>query len=290
MADVSYSEHALTFDCCGERLVGVLAEPTDASGIGIIVVVGGPQYRVGSHRQFALLARSLAAAGVAVMRFDYRGMGDATGPARSFEDVGADIASAIDALSKASPATKRIVLWGLCDAASAALLYWQATHDPRIAGLVLLNPWVRSDATLAKAHLKHYYGQRLLKKEFWTRLARGGVNVAGSARSIVRSIATASTGRRGANDAEATSFQDRMIDGLETFAKPVLIVLSGRDLTANEFAEWMRGSARSRALLDRPNVERHEITEADHTFSTVRWRTEAESRTLDWLRRTLLER
>src|SRR5690349_24048098 len=54
---------------------------------GVLLVVGGPQYRVGSHRQFALLCRRLAGRGVPALRFDYRGMGDADGAARTFESV-----------------------------------------------------------------------------------------------------------------------------------------------------------------------------------------------------------
>lgn len=56
--------------------------------LGLLMVVGGPQYRVGSHRQFVLLARDLAAAGIPVFPFDYRGMGDSTGQARDFEGIG----------------------------------------------------------------------------------------------------------------------------------------------------------------------------------------------------------
>ena len=39
----------------------------------MVIVVGGPQYRAGSHRQFTLLARHIAAAGYPVLRFDARG-------------------------------------------------------------------------------------------------------------------------------------------------------------------------------------------------------------------------
>ena len=46
-----------------------------AASRGMLIVVGGPQYRAGSHRQFTLLARDVAATGVPTMRFDYRGMG-----------------------------------------------------------------------------------------------------------------------------------------------------------------------------------------------------------------------
>ena len=80
---VSAIEQALTFDCDGERLVGVVAVPERPVPVGVLIVVGGPQYRAGSHRQFVHLARRLAGAGIAAMRFDYRGMGDASGDARS---------------------------------------------------------------------------------------------------------------------------------------------------------------------------------------------------------------
>jgi len=50
-----------------------------AADTGVLIVVGGPQYRVGSHRQFVMLARFLADHGVPCMRFDYRGMGDVSG-------------------------------------------------------------------------------------------------------------------------------------------------------------------------------------------------------------------
>ena len=172
---MSYVERPVLFDCEGERLVGVIAVPEQAARVAVLVVVGGPQYRAGSHRQFVRLARALAADGFPAMRFDYRGMGDSTGAARTFEDCRPDIAAAVAALRANCPDVERIVLWGLCDAASAALDYWHEARDPVIAGMVLLNPWVRSETTLAKAHIKHYYGRRLLAKEFWAKLLSGGV-------------------------------------------------------------------------------------------------------------------
>jgi hypothetical protein len=94
---VNFVERALMFECGGETLVGVLAEPASPAMVGVLIIVGGPQYRAGSHRQFVLLSRQLAATGVAAMRFDYRGMGDSTGSPSSFDDVSEDIAAAIDA-------------------------------------------------------------------------------------------------------------------------------------------------------------------------------------------------
>ena len=89
------TEQALTFDCEADALVGILHVPAAPCDVGVVVIVGGPQYRAGSHRQFVLLARELAAAGYAVLRFDYRGMGDSGGEPRDFERVSVDIAAAI---------------------------------------------------------------------------------------------------------------------------------------------------------------------------------------------------
>src|SRR5690242_8322760 len=129
------SELALTFDCRGQSLVGILSGTGEVAERGVLVVVGGPQYRVGSHRQFTLLARHLAERGLPALRFDYRGMGDSEGDARTFERVGADIRSAMDRFFASVPGLKDVVIWGLCDAASASLFY--AHQDARVSGLVL---------------------------------------------------------------------------------------------------------------------------------------------------------
>ena len=68
---MNISEEAVVFGFAGEKLVGVLARPERSddvaeSELGMLVVVGGPQYRVGSHRQFLLLSRKVAAAGFPV--------------------------------------------------------------------------------------------------------------------------------------------------------------------------------------------------------------------------------
>jgi len=62
----------------------------------VLIIVGGPQYRVGSHRQFVLLARHLAAQGIPVMRFDVRGMGDSKGKPRNFGQLDDDLRAATD--------------------------------------------------------------------------------------------------------------------------------------------------------------------------------------------------
>lgn len=279
---MNFNEEPVRFACEGESLFGILARPQQAAELGIVVVVGGPQTRVGSHRQFTLLSRALAAAGYPVLRFDYRGMGDSTGGQRDFEAVSPDIRAAIDALQTACPAVTRVVLWGLCDAAAAALLYWDQTRDQRVTGLCLLNPWVRSEATLAKTQVKHYYGQRLMQKEFWAKLLSGKLPIGSAVKGFLGKLKQASV-KVGDN----LGFQERMARSLKDFPGRVLLLLSGNDYTAKEFLEYAASAEPWRGVLRRPNIERIDIAGADHTFSSTAWRGSVSKATIEWLRAPL---
>lgn len=279
---MQFVEEARYFDCAGEWLLGLLARPEQPADTAVLILVGGPQYRVGSHRQFLLLSRTLAAAGYPCLRFDFRGMGDSSGEAQSFEDGAEDIAAAIEALQAVLPSIRKVVLWGLCDAASAALLYWQASGDRRLAGLALLNPWVRSEATLARTQLRHYYVQRLLAGEFWGKLGRGQFEWRGATREFLGKFRQA----RGAGQSEPPGdvpFQQRMTSALRSFPGPVLLVLSGNDLTAREFLDCAAGDPGWSGILGQSNITRCDVAGADHTFSTAAWRQEVEQATLGWL-------
>jgi hypothetical protein len=99
-------------------------------------------------------------------------------------------------------------------------------------------------------------------------------------RNIVRSAKAAAGARRRTARPEPVSFQDRMAAALGAFGGQVRVILSARDLTAKEFEEHVRMNPRWRGVFDRRNIERHEMPEADHTFSTVEWRSQVEALTL----------
>lgn len=278
---VRYEEKALTFPCGGEWLVGVATLPAATAAPkprGVLIVVGGPQYRAGSHRQFTLLARALAEQGIPAMRFDYRGMGDSGGNARGFEDIEADLRCALDQFMDCVPGMREVVLWGLCDGASAAAMY--AAGDPRVAGLVLLNPWVRTEEGLAKATLKHYYRERLFAPALWKKILGGHFNARAAAGSLFGQLAQA---LRPAPAPEVDSLPQRMHGGLSRFPGPVLLVLSGADLTAREFADLGAGSPQWSRLLAAPRFTRRELAPADHTFSRRAWRDQVAAWTADWI-------
>lgn len=279
------SERPLVFRCGSDDLVGVLNVPDQPQRLGVVVVVGGPQYRAGSHRQFVSLARALAAGGFACLRFDYRGMGDSAAVQRSFEGVDDDIRAAVDTLLNVVPALDGVVLWGLCDGASAALIY--APTDPRVQGIVALNPWVRTDASLAAARLNHYYKGQVLSLDFWRRVLAGEVAIGRSLVGLagaVKSRLKAGGGARPHTAVAARSFIERMGEGWRRMQGRTLVVLSENDLTAREFADFCRAQAAWREAT-RPGPNFAEITDADHTFSRREWKHAVEQVTLDWLRR-----
>jgi exosortase A-associated hydrolase 1 len=279
-----FEERALAFDCGGERLYGVASVPAAPARRGVLVVVGGPQYRAGSHRQFVLLARQLAAAGIAAMRFDYRGMGDSEGAPRDFEAIGDDLRAATDQFLATVPQLEEVVLWGLCDGASAALCH--AASDPRISGLVLLNPWVRTELSIAKTTLKHYYRKRLLEAGLWRKILQGRFDFAGAARSLAALARTAlRPGRTPAGPPGAdAALPQRMCGGLERFAGRVLFIIGGADLTGREFCDMAASAPAWRRLLAAPRVTRRELAAADHTFSRRDWHDQMASWTCDWIR------
>lgn len=276
-------ERVLAFDCEGESLIGVLSSAPGPAPRGVLIVVGGPQYRAGSHRQFTLLARHLAGHGVPAFRFDYRGMGDSAGAARTFEQVDGDTRCAIDRFFGAVPGLKDVVIWGLCDAASAALFY--AHRDARVSGLVLLNPWVHTEQGEARAYLRHYYVKRLFQAGLWQKIVRGEFSLRRAAGSLGKLVMTA-IGRGPVEDRSTAlaPLPQRMEDGLRRFSGRVLLVLSGNDLVAQEFKDLVAGSPGWQRLLGSGRVTRRDLAQANHTFARRDWRDQVARWTEDWVK------
>ena len=281
---MNYSEQALRFACQGEPVYGVLSLPERPAARAILVVVGGPQYRAGSHRQFTLLARAWAAAGIAVLRFDYRGMGDSGGPMRTFESVGADLRAGVDQLYASVPGLENVVVWGLCDAASAAMFY--GCEDARVAGMVLLNPWARTSGTIAKTTLRHYYRARLVDPALWKKILGGRFNYRAAVASFVGQLRAAfgAGAPQAAPAADPATLPQRMLDGLSRFEGRLLFIISEPDMTAREFLDMVQGSRQWQRLLAGANVAQRRLPDADHTFSRRVWREQVAAWTADWVR------
>lgn len=286
---MSESGQVLGFSCGEERLVGILHLPAQFAQRGVLIVTGGPQYRVGSHRQFVLLARHLVRHGVAALRFDYRGMGDSEGVARPYHQINDDLEAAIAAFFAAQPAMRQLVLWGLCDGATAAALH--ASRDPRIAGLILLNPWVHDEQLHAQTLRQHYYPRRLLQADWWRRLLTGKIALGARLRSIL------SGPDRPPDPQHLQQVQhpqhpqhpqrtpeQMLYDGLSAFHGRVLVILAGADLGAQQFSLLARSRKHWQRLLATRSIEVRTIAAANHTFASQRWRSAVENQCMDWLR------
>lgn len=284
MLSPAAQEQACVFSCRGEVLLGIVHHARAHASRGILFIVGGPQYRAGSHRQFVFLARAFAARGYASMRFDARGMGDSSGVSPGFEAMSDDIRAAIDAFVSATPGVQDVVLWGLCDGASAAALY--APQDVRIAGIVLVNPWVRTEALEARARLSSYYAARIRERDFWQALVRGRIGrsaVSGAIGTAVRALKGTSSSASAVDRPSTTSLPQRLASALEQFPGRMLIALSGNDLTAREFEHLCGTDERWSRLMASPDVARFDLPAANHTFSRSEWRSSIENATVDWL-------
>ncbi len=280
---MSINEHSLWLQGDGFDMLGIVSLPTGGTPMqstGVVIVVGGAQYRAGSHRQFVQLARFLARAGYPVLRFDLPGMGDSPGELPAFEDTAPHIAAAISGFQQQHPGLERVVLWGLCDGASASLLYVDATHDPRIAGLALLNPWVRSEVSLARARVKHYYWQRLREADFWRKFVRGGIGrkaFKNLSQNLFKARSPLTPGH---------GFQDRMASAWKGFQDPILVHLSELDLTAQEFSALVTSGGSWSGWEDQERLSLAKLGNADHTCSKPAAAETLRTDVLNWLKRS----
>jgi hypothetical protein len=149
-----------------------------------------------------------------------------------------------------------------------------------VAGLALLNPWVRSEAGLARAQVKHYYRQRLLEPAFWRKLLAGGVGW-----QALRSFGSRLRAMHRPAPAGATRFQERMAQGWRSFPGAILLLLSERDLTAQEFTEHANSSEAWRGWREKPRLEQHTLLGADHTCATPGARQLVQESVADYLHR-----
>jgi exosortase A-associated hydrolase 1 len=272
---------SLTIDTDDNTLSAIYHPGDAAAKFAVLIIVGGPQYRVGSHRHFVALARQLAGNGIPTLRFDAAGMGDSDGKNGDFERLDGNIHAAIDLLMAQSTSLQGVVLWGLCDGASAALLY--APTDRRVDAVVMVNPWLENDQAQAHSQLWGYYLKRLCSLGLWKKLLTGNVNLSrgvgelGSTMSAVVQTSDAVT-------RPVDSYQQRMLSAMQRLDCPMLLLLSGEDLTAAEFERqfynhtpWQRAQ-RGKQIL----VQRH--AQADHTFSTRAWKHWAATVSADFVR------
>jgi exosortase A-associated hydrolase 1 len=241
----------LSFDCEGAALGATLDEAAGATGL--LMVTGGTQIRIGSHRMYERLAKRLAEHGFPCFRFDRRGVGDSAGEDPDWRGSGPDVAAAAAAFRRECPRVERLIGFGLCDGASALALYGAAAG---LSGLVLLNPWlVESQAgTPAPAAVKAHYRKRLTSLEGWKKIVSGSISYP----KLLKGIGAIVMPRQ-------STLAEQVAAALAKSRLPVALILASRDGTAIAAeAEWSRPAWRR---IRDANPPPQRIDSDSHTFA-----------------------
>jgi exosortase A-associated hydrolase 1 len=239
----------LTFDCEGAQLGASLDEAEGATGF--LMVTGGSQTRIGSHRLYERLAKRLSGNGFPCFRFDRRGVGDSGGDDPGYRGSAADLAAAAARFRAERPNLRHVVGIGLCDGATALALYGEAAG---IDGIVMINPWlVEAEADAPPpAAIRRHYREQLLSLSGWKRLLGGSV----SYRKLFRGIAKA------ARPIEGSELAAEVASALRSSREPAVLILAAGDATAIATAREVRARA-----FDGLIARSEEIGTDSHTFA-----------------------
>lgn len=173
------------------RMFGVITEPfgtaANRTKPPVLMLTGGVVPRTAVNRMYVEIATRLAQHGHTVLRMDVSGICEsAAGEGHAPNDPHAktlleDVRTAVELLLSTTR-QQSITLLGLCSGAYAS--FQTAIADPRVRGIVLLNPEVfhlkdgspkfsQTEQSLAAKH----YRQSLLSAAAWKKLLTGKANV-----------------------------------------------------------------------------------------------------------------
>ncbi len=264
-----------------DALAGILAVPArlDPESPVILIASTGGNPRFGNSRATANLARWLAEQGVANLRMDGHGIGDAaptTGEhAMPYSKQGdRDVSAGVDYL--VARYTGPIVVLGMCSGAYHA--FQAALNDRRINGLMLMNlqkfVWT-GEASLSVVQrttfrTTGFYLRNIASPDVWRRLVRGQVNITGIAgalamRAARHAVAAAEPAMAAVRGESFVGMVRRQLAELTERSVQILYVLSGNDPGLDEISEYF--GLRGWRLRRNRNVIFRTLRDADHTLS-----------------------
>ena len=262
-------ERTIDFSHADKKLFGVLHVPENNGRIDkcVLMILGGAQTRIGSHRMYVQMARFLCKNGLPVMRFDYEGQGDSEGDFVGFEYAGPSIRAAIDMLYDRFTSLDKLVVWALCDGATASIIYAQDDAE-RISGMVLANPFLESETAKAQTILKHYYIKRLMQPEFWRKILSFHLNIRESANSLSNMMKTSVSMAEEDNWLQTgKSLSQWVLDGMNSFQKSIHVLISTDDIQGLQFYNLIRKDPNCKKSIKSGRIKIWFIKGGDHTFT-----------------------
>jgi dienelactone hydrolase len=253
------------------RLAAVLSEPAERSapavgGLCVVLLNAGAVRRIGPNRMWVEAARRWAAAGVATLRLDVEGLGDADGdPTPYAADAGLyvpqlvpQVIAALDELERRGTAS-RFVLGGLCAGA-----YWSlyaALDDARVSAALMINPraLVWDPALLPARDLRKLFSAEVSLSKIREQVSGPRV------RAIAHYVLTGPT--RSVARRRAAKLDDHaIVERLRRSGKQTLFVFAENEPLQDELAT----SGELAALERMPNVTIEYIRVRDHTLRPCR--------------------
>ncbi|MBW8299716.1 MAG: lysophospholipase [Hydrogenophaga sp.] len=266
----------------GGRLYGMLCEPLGPRSGATVLILGTAYDRhSGWGRASVIMARDLAAAGVASLRFDGANIGDSP-PVPGVPDQVLyqdsqidDVRAALDFLAQRD--LTPVVVSGRCS--GGYLTFKSAVADQRVSGAIAVNPFVfhwqqGRDIDESLRYMPRsldVYREKMFQPETFRRLLQGRVDVkraiANMGRAFWRRVARKATpilqmlpGSGGEYAEVRKSFQS-----LAERKMPLYLLYSENDVGFEHFAEHF--GPKGQGLRRYPNVRLSIVPEADHNFT-----------------------
>ncbi|MGM0472029.1 MAG: alpha/beta hydrolase [Bacillota bacterium] len=252
-------EEPIRFGESGAEMNGILHAPvckTDYPKPAVVLCHGFRANKVGPHRIFVKLARKLAANGIVVFRFDYRGSGDSSG---DFADSTIssqikDVFTAIEYVSQLEMVNQsQLGLLGL--SLGGAIAATVAGRSERIKALVLWSAVADLEEMLAVHQPEGYSADKLEEQ--------GYIDFEGFKLS---------------SDFIVGMNQIQPLVEIDDYNQPVFLVHGSEDevVPVNHTEQYYD-------TVSSEVCQKHIIVGADHTYNQLEWESEALERTEQWL-------
>ena len=272
------TEEVATF---GDRqsLVGILTDPPLSTlhkrTPGIVILGAGMVHRVGPNRLSVKIARLLGHLGFTTLRFDFSGIGDSSVRKDHLpysKSVILEIQEAMDFV-QSSRGIQSFILLGICT--GAAHSFEAAKRDPRIRGVVLINPAGGFDRT-ARDELAEYFRnckkvksmnkkQYLIPKNWW-RAITGQVDYKNLKRILSFQGKRLLLGQKRLLPNTEKAFG--VLYNLNQQGVNVQFVISGGDpATKDNFGVLLKDNLSKRQFTGKVLID--VVDQADHTFTSL---------------------
>jgi pimeloyl-ACP methyl ester carboxylesterase len=248
-----------------KSLVGVVTDADPAitpRGRGVIILNAGVLHRVGPNRVHVKLARTLAASGFVVLRFDFSGIGDSGRAVGSEAFVQRAVREAMQAMDvlRQSHGISEFVVAGICAGADYGLQV--ASRDPRVVGAVLIDGYNLTSLGMAL----YFYRWKLVNPWSWIRFLAGRSLTWSAVRNVTMNPGATRAVRAAADSMLPTPTEFvGQIRSLTERGAELLLFYTGESPSYYNYRRLLRRSMGSWPFKQRVSVEH--MADSDHVFT-----------------------